>query len=130
MAAERKEHQELREKYEELLEMFKMSAVANQWLRADEVMRQTEPDVELSPAVYKWRNTPKDVKERTHVLGYLQPIQRSELKKKTKNNDLTLALANETEAVAMKKPEPSAFADITMADASLTSLVQPSDGEH
>ena len=54
--------------------MFKMSAVANQWLRADEVMRQTEPDVELSPAVYKWRNTPKDVKEKTHVLGYLQPM--------------------------------------------------------
>ena len=74
MAAKEKELQGLHEKYEELLEMFKMSAVANQWLRADEVMRQTEPDVELSPAVYKWRNTPKDVKEKTHVLGYLQPM--------------------------------------------------------
>ena len=130
MAAKEKELQGLHEKYEELLEMFKMSAVANQWLRADELMRQTEPDVELSPAVYKWRNTPKDVKEKTHVLGYLQPMQRSELKKKTKNNDLTLALANETEAVDMKEPEPSASADITMADASLTGLVQPSDNEN
>ena len=130
MAAKEEEHQDLRERHAELLEMFKMSAVANQWLRADEVMRQTEPDCELVPAVYKWRNTPKDVKEKTHVLGYLEPIQRSELKKKTKDNVLDLAPANGTKTTAMKELELSASPDMTMADASLTGLVQPSDDEN
>ena len=77
----------------------------------------------MVPAVYKWRNTPKDVKEKTHVLGYLEPIQRSKLKKKTKENVLGLAPANGTEATAMKEPELSATLDVTMADASLTGLV-------
>ena len=53
MAVKEAELQVLRKKYEELLEMFKMTAVANQWLKANEVMHQTESDCELLPAVYQ-----------------------------------------------------------------------------
>ena len=51
MAVKEVELQALRKKYEGLLKMFKMSAVTNQWLKADEVMYQTESDCELLPAV-------------------------------------------------------------------------------
>ena len=38
----------------------------------------------------KGRNIPKDVKKIMHMLSYLEPMQRSKLKKKTKNNDHNL----------------------------------------
>ena len=50
MAVKEAELQALRKKYSELLEMFKMTAVANQWHKADEAMHQTKSDCELLPA--------------------------------------------------------------------------------
>ena len=106
--------------------MFKSSAVANNLLMHDVTKLQDNPGYDIESRVYRWKYTPKDLKEKTGVVGYLHPIEETKLRRKTTNEDLSLVLINETEATVKVFPRLSVSLDRTLTKSSLINGALPS----